>query len=358
MSPGELTPASVRELASGIDALYLSGRAQLSDSLLDGLEAAKSRAQASGESVAFEFGGVAFEVAPHGWGRYPYRLAHQHGLIGLTGSSHLPAVRVQLRAEFIHGLGAEGAAQVFVDVLGWALGRLELTVSRADLFADFQGWPLTAEDRTRFVTRATHRNTFEKHGLLRGLVFGRRTGGALSARIYDKTAEMAKSGATWLLDEWGAAYQPDERVLRVEFEFGRTVLRELGVNRLGELFAKLGGLWAYATEDWLSFRSVGADDTKSRWDVAPEWASVTRASLRGDAVGLERVARATRAAALWHVRNGLRGYAISYAALNGVRDSAVMGRCLTAELKEHEKLTGNPFEVLAERRCQQRGWCE
>ncbi|MFH1330026.1 MAG: hypothetical protein ABIJ48_05155 [Actinomycetota bacterium] len=81
-------------------------------------------------------------------------------------------------------------------------------------------------------------------------------------------------------------------------------------------------------------------------------------SLRGEAVGLERVARASREAALRQVRNGLRGYAVSYAALNGVRDTVVMGRCLTAELKEHEKLTGNPFAALAERRCRQRGWCE
>ncbi|MFH1330025.1 MAG: hypothetical protein ABIJ48_05150 [Actinomycetota bacterium] len=244
LSPEVVPPLAVRELASGIDALYLSGRARLSESLLSRLELGKSRAQASGEPVPFEFGGVGFELAPHGLGRYAYRLEHEHGLIGLTGSRRLPAVRVQLRAGFIHGLGAQAAAQAFVDLLGTGLGQVELTVSRVDLFGDFQGWLFAAEDRTRFVTRATHRGTFGEHGELRGLLFGRRRGGALSARIYDKTAEMAATGATWLVDEWGAAYQPGQRVLRVEFEFGRTVFRELGVNTLDDLFDKLGGLWA------------------------------------------------------------------------------------------------------------------
>jgi len=355
----ELVASSrVQVIASGIDALYLSGRVHLVDSLLERLESAKARAQASGEAVPFEFSNVVFDLAPHGWGRYPYRLAHKYGLVGLTGSSQLPAVRVQLRADFIHGLGAEAAAQAFVDLLTTALGSVELTVSRVDLFADVEGWDLGAEDRARFVTRAIHRDTFEEHGLFRGLLFGRRKGGGLSARIYDKTAELAKGGATWLLDEWGKDHDPAQRVLRVEFEYGRAVLRGRGVNTLHDLFGNLGGLWAYATEEWLSLRSVGADETRSRLKVAPEWVAISQAALRGGAVGLERVAQTTREAALRQVRNGLRGYSVSYAALNGVRDSAVMGQCLTAELKEHEKLTGNPFGVLAERRCQQRGWCE
>ena len=182
-----------------------------------------------------------------------------------------------------------------------------------DLFADFQGWELVAEDRTGFVTRATHRDTFEEHGELRGLLFGRRRGGALSARIYDKTAEMAATGASWLVDQWGAAYQPGERVLEVQFEFGRTVLRELGVNRLDDLFERLGGLWAYATEDWLSLRSPPPDEMRSLGGGRRVGSGAEGDRLRGEAVGLERIARASREAALRQVRNGLRGYAISYA---------------------------------------------
>lgn len=344
-------------LASGIDSLTFSGKATLSASLLERLGDGRSAAQEAGEPVPFIFGGSEFLLAPHGFGRYPFSLTHEHGQIGVTGSQNLPAFRVQLRAGFIHGIGAEAAAQAFVDLLERVAGPIETVVSRVDLFADFMGWALVAEDRHRFVTRAVITDLVEVYGQVGTLQFGRRKGGGLSARIYNKPLEMAKKGSTWLLEEWGDQYVPGEQVWRVEFEFGRTVLRNRGIDTLDDLFANIGGLWAYGTE-WLSFRDRTADQTRSRWPIAPEWTAVSNIPLRGSAIGLEKVSRSKREAALRTVRNGLRGYAISYAALTGIRDVDEMGRCLTAQLLEHEKVSGNPFAAHVERRCRQKGWNE
>ena len=261
--------AAVRELASGIDALYLSGRVDLEDSFLDGLERARDRARASDGPVPYRLGGVEFGLAAHGWGRYGFRLSHEHGLIGLTASRHLPAIRIQPRAELLHGLGPRAAADTFLGLFG-SFGEIRWTASRVDLFADVQGWWPTVEERERFVCRATTRDTFEESGELTGFQFGRRKGGGLSARVYEKSRHMAKTGSEWWRDVWGDAYRQGEPVARIEFEFGRTVLRECGVDSPDDVFENASGLWGYATE-WLSYRDRSDDGTRARWPTSPEW---------------------------------------------------------------------------------------
>ncbi|MDQ2729742.1 MAG: hypothetical protein M3Y91_18200 [Actinomycetota bacterium] len=83
-------PCLLSELASGIDALYLSGRGQLRPGLT---------------------------VRPHGWGRYRYCIDHWTARIGLTTSSHLPPVRIQPRSEYLHGIGPTKAVGCLAEPL-------------------------------------------------------------------------------------------------------------------------------------------------------------------------------------------------------------------------------------------------
>ena len=130
LHPQLMPPRAVHELASGVDSLYLSGRAVLPDSFLVDLERIKRRAMDSGEAEPVNLGGVEFGLTPYGWGRYPYRLSHEHGLIGFTSSEHLPAVRVQPRAELLHGLGPEGTVDAFSGLVS-VVAEVEWLVSRA-----------------------------------------------------------------------------------------------------------------------------------------------------------------------------------------------------------------------------------
>src|SRR4051794_4390417 len=100
------TAASVVELFSGIDSLYLSCHAEVSPrALLADLAEHKSRAGESREPVTIDLGPALFEVQAAGFGRYKYRLDHKHGVLGVTDSSQLPTFRVQPRGSSLHGFG-------------------------------------------------------------------------------------------------------------------------------------------------------------------------------------------------------------------------------------------------------------
>lgn len=333
--------SAIRELASGIDALYLSGQAHLGDSLLADLDRARDQARSSSEAVAYRLGRVSFGLAPHGWGRYPFRLSHEYGLIGFTGSRHLPAIRVQPKAELLHGLGAVATVEAVSDLLS-PIGDVDWTVSRIDLFADVQGWSPTVEERNRFVCRATTRVTHEESGELTGLQFGLRKGGGISARIYEKSAQARKVGADWWPDKWGDRYLEGEPVTRIEFEFGRKVLRECRLSSPHETIEQVAGLWGYGTE-WLSFRDVSNDLTRSRWPVSAEWEAIRSVSLRDRPITVERISSSRAAADERRIVSGMCGYLSSYAAL---RDLTGLDEALSAAesvLRQWERETGIPF---------------
>src|SRR5207253_1770575 len=98
-----------------------------------------------------------------------------------------------------------------------------------DLFMDSHGWGIESADRSNFVCRAKQRVVYEDEDTLRTLVFGTRKAGVM-ARIYDKSEESRKKGTDWWPAVWGDAYLPGERVVRVEFQVARTVLRQSQID--------------------------------------------------------------------------------------------------------------------------------
>ena len=332
---------TVRELASGIDAFYLSGRVDLEDSFLRGLERARDRARAIDEPVPYRLGGIEFGLTAHGWGRYGFRLSHEYGLIGFTNSKNLPAIRVQPRAELLHGLGPGAAVDSFCDLLAF-IGDIQWGTSRLDLFADVQGWWPSVAERERFICRAKTRDTFEESGQLTGFQFGRRKGGGLSARVYEKSSQMAKTGAEWWRDVWGDSYREGEPVARIEFEFGRTVLRECRVDSPDDAFEKAAGLWGYATE-WLSYRDPSTDGTRSRWPISSDWDAIRTVSLRDRAVTVERTTAVRQAVAERRIIAGLCGYLSAWAALRNIDTLGESLSGVESVLRLWEEETGIPF---------------
>jgi hypothetical protein len=324
------------ELASGVDALYLSGRAAPPTELFRDLERAKQTAVELSEEVPFALGGESFLLAAHGWGKYSYCLRHPHGQVGLTASSALPALRVQPRAEFLHGAGPLPTVAWFEDVLGQAVGPLRFGTSRMDLHADWQGWTVDGDDRSRFVCRAERRDLHETDDKLLGFEFGRRTTRTLCARIYDKTAEQAQKGNDYWPQIWGDAFDPLAPVHRVEFEFGRQGLVDFDLDTPREVLEAAGALWAWATENWLSYRSPSSDSNRSRWPVAPEWADVQRASLRSDAHGVERMYQGRQRGELRKLMPVLNGCMAGMAALVGASGIDQACQALAPLLRDYE----------------------
>lgn len=166
-------PDGPRELASGIDALYLSGLADPSDEILAKLAAAQVRAKAVDEPVEFD-AGLDYQLLPHSWGKYTYCLTNQYGQVGIRPSGHLPEVRVQPRAEALHALSPRTMAEFYDDTLRPMLGTIAWTVPRVDLFIDVQGWDLTARMADRFVSRSAQLTTHMDGEVCAGFQFGTR----------------------------------------------------------------------------------------------------------------------------------------------------------------------------------------
>ena len=312
-----VAPEPLRELASGVDALYLSARAELSGRFLAHLEDGREWAEEVKRAAPCQIGQVFFGIAPHGWGKYRFCLDHPMARIGFTTSRYLPTVRIQPRAEYLHAIGPRAVVDLLQEVLGPDVGELHFGVSRVDLFADWQGWSLGADDAHRFVCRADARRTYEVGGSLTGFEFGTRKTKTLSARLYDKTAEVAAKGAGWWLEVWGDRYAPDRPVHRIEFEVGRQGLTEFDLDTPAQVLDAAGDLWSYATTEWLTFRSPTSDRTRSRWPISSEWQQVQQANLSHRGVPIERLRSARRTTSIAKLLPGLTGYLASFGALVG-----------------------------------------
>jgi hypothetical protein len=341
---------ALTELASGIDALYLSGRAAPPEQFLDKLEASRLRAQGRHQAEPLRLGDTTLLVEPHGFGRYRYCLRHEHCQIGLSPSHHLPAIRLQPRSAFLHAVGPADALEWLQLLLEPHVGPIRFSVARLDLFADFQGWQLGGDDRHRFVVRGKERDTYEDGQELSGFVFGRRSTNTVLARIYDKQREMLRSGADYWPGIWGERYDPGKPVHRVEFELGRTGLREYGIDTPGEAIEAAGALWASLTETWLTYRSPTSDETRARWPLAPEWRAVQHASIRGGAAGLERIRQGKREGDLRRLMPRLVGELASFAVIVGTEKLSDTLASLLPAIHQLEAERGVHFEEKVARR--------
>lgn len=342
---GSDRPALI-ELASGVDALYASSKNVVPRQFYEELLALKSMALDPATSlVASHFAGEHFDVGGYNWGKYPVFLEHEFGRIGFIQSEHLPGVRLQIRSKLLHALGPGKALAWFSEKLEEMDIRTAWTLSRLDLFADFQGWDPTSDDGKRFVCRASDmtRHVVRKH--FSGFTFGRRKSGTITARIYDKTLELQKTNNGWVEDLWRGRRDPLLPVWRTEFEFSSTLLRQVGIASAEQGLAQANDLWAYATDKWLTFRDISEDSNKSRWPISREWEAIQGASLRGDSLGIERIRAGESVASIRRLTPGLRGYVTSVGARLGAEDLGSAMDAAYRVLADDERRTG--FSVQA-----------
>jgi hypothetical protein len=311
---------ALRVLASGVDTLHLSARGAVRAEVWEALEAAKREAQAEEAAVPFDFPatGRAFLVKPYGLRGYTYWLASPDFELMLGRSERFPAAIVQLHSAGLHSMGAERAVDAAEALLRAEVfaSPAELVVSRVDVYADSTGWELELADLDRFVCRGRSRRGFVERELtfasgrrLTGFMFGR---DALVARLYDKTAEIALRGVTWLHDLWGER-DGEAPVWRLELQYRRKVLVEFGLRTVDEVLAGVQDLWRYGTHEWLTLRTPTYDRRPHRWPVDPTWAEVAAVEVAPESCGVvrQRIAEAAEG----RIVSGLQGYVTSWAAL-------------------------------------------
>ena len=119
--------------------------------------------------------------------------------------------------------------------------------------------------------------------------FGR-FGSDLYARIYDKTAEIKRSGKVYMNDYWKASgWDGKSAVVRVEFSLTGDALKTMArylpevKTEDGEFLtvadlrdfdiavASIPNIWQFLTHDWLRHCDRGEDSNRSRWATSELW---------------------------------------------------------------------------------------
>lgn len=345
-----------RELASGVDALYLSGHGYLSKALLARLEEERVFADRVSVPVPFELAPLTFGLAPHGWGKYRYCLDHETGRIGFTASRRLPSVRIQPRAEFLHSVGPEETVRHFGELVRPFVEGLVLSVARLDLFVDMEGMDLCTLDRSAFVCRGDGCTTYENGNAVTGFTFGSRRTQRISARLYDKTAEMALKGTDWWELVWGTRHTAGAPVWRIEFEIGRAALSELELYRPEAVLAAAPSLWRYCTGDWLTLRAPTGDSNRSRWPLDARWEAVQLASLAHCGVELRFIRQRKRASSIHRLMPALVGYLVAFAVWAGTTDLQNTLEALSVSVGNDEIARRMTFAERVQRRRAERGY--
>ena len=327
--PSITAPAnSIRPLRHGVDSLYLSFAGGIDPELALWLQECKGRAQSNNERVVslagIGLGDHQFMVLPRGRGRFAFVLEDNWFSIQLSNASAgvLPLALVQVRSEYLTSVGPEEAIQT-VTALIEDMGEVEgpPKISRIDLFADFS----TDYDMAQFpgrdwVKRSKKRAIHEECDEVTGISFG--SGNEVSARLYDKTRELVKSGKDYMRPLWAAeGWDGAAQVWRMEYQIRREGLPEAMKGAATEALPLCGNLWRYLCDDWLRLAiPSNSDDTRTRWPTHPLWEDVARLwDIDPEAPPMTRVTRARLPSDYRLFRHGISGLS-GFMAREGITD--------------------------------------
>jgi hypothetical protein len=264
----------------GVDSLYVSYKGQLTLETQILLKRLKDLAQSQRPSDAavaqLQLGDHVFEVKDRGTGLFAFILEDNAFRIQIakSGSKSLPMAYVKISSQYLTARTPWEIVEELDELLASVSVYLdEPKVSRIDLFVDFvSSVDMESWDRTAWVTRANSVNAYSVGGAFSGWTVG--LGGAIAARLYDKVLEVVtQSKKDYLFPLWQkAGWDGDRRVWRLEFQFKQEVISQLGIRGFDAVMDSLGGIWGYATIEWLRLTQPNwADATRSRWPIHPLW---------------------------------------------------------------------------------------
>jgi hypothetical protein len=275
-----------RLVRCGVDSLYVSHKGVLTEDRDFELRKLKLAAQSYDSeekaSASLRLLDHHFEVKDKGRGRFPFVLADNWFEIQVSSSvsNSLPLAQTKVSSEVLSYSGLDSATTKLRGIVQQLGVYEEETISRVDLCVDFlTDFDFSSADRKAWVCRSSKFSSYYDGDRCSGFSFG--LGGSVSARLYDKTLEIDLSRKTWLYEIWAKhEWQGEYPVWRLEFQFRRAVLREMGVNSIADLKQKLDGLWHYGCSEWLRLTIPSStDDTKSRWQNHPVWKMLVEANF-------------------------------------------------------------------------------
>lgn len=336
---------SIRVVRHGIDSLYVSFRGKLDPQTAIALQSLKLLAQDGLENnisqAVFRVGDHLFTVLPRGRGRFAFVLEDNWFSIQISNACALPLAHVQIRSEYLTAVGAEEALRSLtsiVELFGEVLGPA--TVSRIDLHADFVGDnDLTMQPGFAWVKRCRKRDIHEDRDRITGISFG--AGNELSARLYDKTLEITKSGKNYLKPLWATkGWTEGQTVWRMEFQARREAFPDALKGPCVDALPHIAAWWQYLATEWLRLAIPSdSDETRTRWPTHPVWEVVAGAwEAPLEAPLMTRITKARPPSDDSLFKAGWWGLS-SYMAREGIADLGEgMGEFLEALRRYHNEL--------------------
>ncbi|MDP3517166.1 MAG: hypothetical protein Q8S94_08360 [Pseudohongiella sp.] len=276
-------------LRVGIDSLYLTYRGELYHESAIKLRKLKELAQADKDSdqhlAQYPIGDHSFEVGGNGRNPFAFILTDNWFRLELAklGAKLLPMAYCRISSELLTCRGADQSVEALSQIIS-ELGSISEfpNVSRVDLCVDFvTDYPVELIENSQWVGKP---RDFSHHTVGRqfsGVSIA--AGGVISARLYNKTLEMKKNPRPYLENIWrDMGWDGQHDVWRLEFQYKRQVLRDLGIVKYSDLVRALAGLWGYSTQDWLRHTTPSeSDKTQSRWPTSALWSVLQAAPWDG-----------------------------------------------------------------------------
>lgn len=314
-------------LLAGVDTLDLGVYAHWKSDwsrLLRNLENIKERARGTKGIMDKTPDGRRFIHLPSGKPpnyRFHLQFAEYHLYIAITNPPvQSPNIYVSINSKTLWHMGLKGSVDLIradIHTLGGQIKRIQ--PSRCDLCVD---WYIPGGLTLEFliehkVSRSRAVSHYANNGQLETFYVGA-PGAQIRLRIYDKGKEILKSGKKWFLELWGR--EEPENIWRVEYQFQRRTLKEMGVETLEDLMEKLGSIWKYLTGKWCSLRQPDNEKPERR-TVLPWWFEVQQQAARfGKLQNLIRKLEGDGLASVdWYISH-IAGCLPSYAARLGINN--------------------------------------
>lgn len=285
-------PSNVKNiLASGIDSLVISADIAWKDtSIFTVLDELKEKAK----QYSLDYQGQMkhsdpekvwpFTIKPHGTKGFSWILIGHDFSYKIANSQEpnsRPNVMIEFRSEALWRLGPEEVTKMALSLIEVNGGNIiETRLSRVDLCVDFlmpeKLWSQSLMHHA--VTRATSFVPYYSNMKLTGIKIG---SGNISARLYDKPLEIRqKSKKYWMYDIWGSYEIPEgKKLIRIEFQIRREVLKQMGLKNADDLFQKIDGAWSYCTRKWLKFQNQA--DLHHTQQATLKWYSEIQDGFKG-----------------------------------------------------------------------------
>jgi hypothetical protein len=285
-----ITNDTCQVLASGIDTLVLAIDVCWKDeTFFNLLEEMKTFAVQFESDHPIQFPDNVLLASIKPYGRKGYQWIVENGDFEITIGNWLqpksrPSLMISIRSEALWRDGPREIVEYLKDVLFHAGAEsLLIKPSRVDVCIDIafpkDGWKMDLIEYR--VTRAHYAAPHFDNSTMTGISIGK---GNIAARLYDKMLEISqKSKKTWMFDVWDtwdsmAETIKDKKIIRVEGQFRREALKELGIDPIDDLFSHLDNLWAYFTQEWLKFQDSPGEHHTMRKSL-PWWEIVQNGFL-------------------------------------------------------------------------------